>query len=157
DARIIKLFMAMGQRSRQTLLTMACLLVASSAFANGRFPRAERLIEEPGDPNHLLLAGTYGILTTRDRGRTWYHVCEAAFSLRDGYVGDPLLDLTRSAGLLVGVQTTLNASPDGCVWSPVLGGGSVYVVDDAFARSEPSTVVALVEDFAAGSPTYALQ
>ena len=40
-------------------------------------------------------------------------------------MGDPLLDLTPSGSLLVGVQTTLNASRDGCDWSPVLGGGSL--------------------------------
>jgi hypothetical protein len=149
-------FMARRQRSRQCLWTMACVLAASSAGANGRFPRSERLIEDPSDPNHLLLAATYGVLTTRDRGARWYHVCESAFSLRDGYVGDPLLDLGRSGALLVGVQTTLDRSRDGCDWTAVLGGGSSYVIDDAFAKSEPSTIVALLEDFEGGSKSYGL-
>src|SRR5438270_8775454 len=94
------------------LMAIALFAWGSTSFANGRFPRAERLIEHPNDPNQLRLAGTYGILTTEDRGRAWYHICEASFALASGYLGDPVLDLLADETLLVGVQTTLNASRD---------------------------------------------
>jgi hypothetical protein len=60
--------------------------------------------------------------------------------------------------MLVGVQTTLNASYDGgCQWATVLGNESVDVFDDAISRSDPSIVVALVGIYEAGGISYALQ
>ena len=32
------------------------------ALANGRFPRAQRLLEDNGNPERLVLAATYGLL-----------------------------------------------------------------------------------------------
>jgi photosystem II stability/assembly factor-like uncharacterized protein len=146
------------RRLASSIVGMAAFAAASPSFANGRFPRAERLIEDPRDPNHLLIAGTYGILATRDRGGSWYHVCEASFSLQDAYLGDPLLDLMSDGSMLVGVQTTLNASYDGgCQWATVLGSESVNVFDDAISRSDPSIVVALVGIYEGGGISYAVQ
>src|SRR5437764_1290449 len=99
----------------------ASVLFASTALANGRFPRAERLIESPTDPNTLYIAATFGILVTSDRGKNWYYVCENAFSFQDMYTGDPVLSLTGDESLLVGVQNGLNISHDrGCDWKQAL-------------------------------------
>jgi photosystem II stability/assembly factor-like uncharacterized protein len=98
------------------------LLGASKPLlANGRFPRAERLIESPTDSNKLYLAATYGLLFTTDRGCNWYHVCEAAFSFQTGYTGDPIFSLTGDGSLLVGTQARLSLSTDnGCDWKQTL-------------------------------------
>ncbi len=139
-------------------LSTVGILSSTPAFANGRFPRAERLIENPGDANQLAIAGTYGILTTSDRGRSWYHVCEASFSLKDGYLGDPLLDVRSDQSWWVGVQTSLNISRDrGCNWKSVLRGDSVFVIDDTFAKTEPSVAFALLANYEGGAITYSLQ
>jgi hypothetical protein len=140
------------------VLPAAVFLLASSfALANGRFPRAERLCEDPRNPDRLALAATYGILTTEDRGRRWYHICEASFADLATYTGDPLLDFTNDGTLLVGVQATLNASRDGCRWKPTLGGGgSTFVVDYTVVRSELATIVALVANYHDGTIDYAL-
>jgi photosystem II stability/assembly factor-like uncharacterized protein len=120
-------------QARSLLFGSFMLLFASrTALANGRFPRAERLIEDPREPNHLLLAATYGLLTTSDRGKNWDYTCELAFSLVQNYAGDPLLELAEDGSELVGVQTTLNRSIDsGCGWSVALGGskGNEYIPD----------------------------
>jgi hypothetical protein len=135
----------------------AALSAPSVALANGRFPRAERLFENPDDPSQLTLAATYGIVTTNDRGGSWYHICEASFSLMDSYLGDPLLDFTGNHTMLVGVQASLNLSHgDACEWKAVLGGGSVFVVDYAVSKSHPSTVVAVLGDYEGGSISYSL-
>src|SRR5258708_32712273 len=97
------------------------------ACANGRFPRSERLIEDPSDPRHLLLGARYGVLQTTDRGRHWYDFCEALFAGDGTYGGDPLVDLvggghdagTRLAAL-VDVQTAISRSADFCAWTPTL-------------------------------------
>jgi photosystem II stability/assembly factor-like uncharacterized protein len=150
--------MAKRSPSGQALCVAVVLASTSPAFANGRFPRAERLIENPHDPQRLYLAGTYGILTTRDRGRSWYHLCEASFSLQDAYLGDPILDLMANQSLLVGVQTSLNLSlDDGCQWAPVLRPDAAYVIDHSIARSEPSTVVVLLANYRGGGVGYSLE
>src|SRR6185436_9479453 len=116
--------MAKGHRLYPVWI-LAALGWASPSHANGRFPRAERLVENRNDPNQIDLAATYGLLATSDRGRTWHHICEASFSLQDTYLGDPILDLTGNQSLLVGVQARLNVSRDGgCQWTQVLGGGT---------------------------------
>jgi len=148
-------------RRWQRLCHASCVAVWVSvplaSLANGRFPRAERLFENPDDPNQLTLAATYGIVTTKDRGRSWYHVCEASFSLMDSYLGDPLLDFSGDRTMLVGVQASLNVShADGCEWRAVLGGGSVFVIDYSVARSQPSTIVAVLADYQGGSISYSL-
>ena len=105
-----------------SLLAVASSLGASKpALANGRFPRAERLIESPTDSNKLYLAATYGLLVTTDRGCTWYHVCEAAFSFESRYTGDPVVSLTGNGSLLVGTQASLSLSTDNaCDWTQTL-------------------------------------
>ena len=139
------------------VVTAAVLLLASSyALANGRFPRAERLLEDPTNADRLALAATYGILTTADRGQRWYHVCEASFADLASYTGDPLLDFMSDGTLLVGVQATLNASRDGCQWKPTLGGGSTFIVDYTIVRSAPARVIALVASYHNGTVDYAL-
>jgi photosystem II stability/assembly factor-like uncharacterized protein len=115
------------------------------------------LREDPRNPDRLALAATYGILSTEDRGRHWYHICEASFADLVTYTGDPLIDFTNDGTLFAGVQSTLNASRDGCQWKPTLGGGgSTFVVDYTIVRSAPSTLVALVANYRNGTADYAL-
>ncbi len=126
-----------------TLGVLATLGLATTALANGRFPHAERLVEDPNDSNQLYLAGTYGIVATSDRGASWYMICEASFAQSAGYTGDPLLDITSDGSLIVGVQTSIALSTDrGCNWVPTLE--ETLVVDHALARSEPGRIVAAV-------------
>jgi hypothetical protein len=113
---------------------------SSIARANGRFPRAERLVEDPDNPNHLILAATYGLMVTGDRGRNWYYVCEASFSGQPQYVGDPLVDLSGGA-MVVDVQSSITVSrDDGCSWSTALGGPGTYVPDFTVARASSNVL-----------------
>jgi hypothetical protein len=134
-------------RRRRLLPALAAFALGSScatARANGRFPRAERLIEDPTDPNRLTLAATFGLLTTVDRGLHWYFVCEGSFAGSDSYVGDPIFDLSASGAQLVGVQTALNVSRDqGCSWSTALGGPTDSVPDFTVRRQTPGGILAL--------------
>jgi hypothetical protein len=144
------------RRSCQALVSILLLLASSSAVANGRFPRAQRLLENPNDPDQLSLAATYGILTTQDRGRNWHYICEAAFAHTDVYTGDPLLDLAGDGALLVGVQSTLNVSRDrGCQWTPTIeGDGSTFVIDYSVVKLQPAMVVAVLATFENGTVEY---
>src|SRR5262252_4905785 len=127
------------------LVLALAMAVPSVARANGRFPRAERLVEDPRDPQHLILGATYGLLTTHDRGRSWSYICEASFSGIDQYVGDPLVDLAEDGTLLVGVQIGINVSSDlGCSFTQAFGGPGKYVPDFAVAEGSSPSIVAVV-------------
>jgi photosystem II stability/assembly factor-like uncharacterized protein len=129
---------------------VAIVSVPRVASANGRFPRSLELQEDPQNPDHLYLAGTYGLLRTTDRGKSWYFVCEQSFADNALYVGDPLLAFSGAGSILVDVQVSLNFSrDDGCGWAPTLGGGTLRVTDFAVAKSTGSTVVAVVSDYQA--------
>ena len=142
---------ASGARRSATAIIVLATVVAAlvvcaplAALANGRFPRADRLVEDPRDPNRLVVAATYGIVTTADRGRSWHHICEASFAGFEPYVGDPILDLAGDGAMLVDVQSALNISVDqGCTWSPAFGGPGRYVPDFTIARDPGRSIFAL--------------
>jgi MYXO-CTERM domain-containing protein len=123
----------------------AASALPGSALANGRFPRAERLLEDPRDPNHLYLAATFGLLETADRGKNWYQICESAFALKT-LEGDPQLEVLPDGSLLTGIFETLNRSEDcGCGFHTVLAEPEAEsVLDVSLHRS--GKVVALVRD-----------
>jgi hypothetical protein len=138
-----------------TVAVAAVLVFTTSlARANGRFPRGEHLFEYPSNPDRLLLAATYGLVSTDDGGKNWYYICETGFSLYPppagmdpGYTGDPLLALTADESVVAGVQTRITRSPDrGCGWSTVLENPSLSIEDIAAAPSNRNIVVALVRN-----------
>jgi photosystem II stability/assembly factor-like uncharacterized protein len=136
----------------------AALLVTPAARANGRFPRALRFVEDSNDNGRLVLAATYGLVITSDRGRNWYHLCETAFSMQNAYNGDPVLSIMADGSILVGVQSSLNVSHDrGCAWTSTLGARNQTVIDFSVAPSNPNLVVAVVTTFQDGGTENRLQ
>ncbi|HWA75921.1 MAG TPA: hypothetical protein VG937_26470 [Polyangiaceae bacterium] len=121
------------------------LATPSAAYANGRFPRAERVLEDPHDPNHLYLAATFGLLETADRGKNWYQICESAFASKI-LEGDPLLELLPDGSVLTGIFETLNRSQDcGCSFHTVLAEAENESVLDVSLHAS-GKLVALVRD-----------
>ena len=136
---------------RALLIAAHVVTLSSAALSNGRFPRAQRLIEVPGDPARLTVAATYGLLQTADRGHSWSHVCEAAFAEKASYQGDPLIAWLDDQTLLVGIQSGLNVSRDGgCSFSRALGAAGEWVPDFTVSRAGPATVVAIVTKYVDG-------
>ena len=113
------------------------------AQGNGRFPQAQRLLEHPSDPNRLVLAATYGLLVTADRGHSWSYVCEPSFTHTTSYSGDPLIDFTGNESLLVNVQGSLSlAVADACDWTQTMGTEGEFIVDHSVSKSDPATIIA---------------
>ena len=120
------------------------LTFSGSAQANGRFPRAERLLEDPQDASHLLLAATYGLLVTHDRGKNWFHVCEAAFA-EPGQQTDPVVALLPDGTLLTSIYSSLSRSTDGaCDFEQRLAGDPAHAVPDFTLDADGATVAVLV-------------
>ena len=118
---------------------LSTTLAVSPLYANGRFPRAQHMFESASDPNRLMIAATFGLLTTADRGKSWYHICERAFSFQDNYGGDPLLALTADDSMLVSVESSLNVSHDhGCQWAASLQAPKQTISDLRWPRATPT-------------------
>lgn len=139
------------------LLALASVLNADWASANGRFPRAQRLLEHGGDDRRLLLAATYGLLSTTDRGASWWHICELSFGLVPA-PADPLLEVS-SAGMLAGLLNGVTLSrDDGCDFDVVLGDGSEETATDITVdKSEPARVLGLLKRTQGASVVSELQ
>jgi hypothetical protein len=130
-----------------------------AVFANGRFPRAQRVIETPSHPEKLVIAATYGLLVTEDRGTNWSYVCDAAFTFQTQFASDVVLGLTANGSMLLGVQKSVTRSTDrGCDFTKVLEPpGSSSIDDFTMTATNRDEVLALFTTFENGKNTIRLQ
>ena len=120
------------------------LVLSPTAHGNGRFPRAQRLVESAESPNELALFGTYGLIVSNDRGSSWSHICEAATGIYSGE--DPLLELLPGGKILTRTEAALVESTDTwCNWSTVREGSvSNNVQDITRDPTAPLRILALI-------------
>jgi hypothetical protein len=124
------------------LSALACALVASTAAANGRFPRAQRLIQDQANPDVIALYGTYGLLVTRDAGASWRHVCEAATGTYAGE--DSLLEIMADERIVLRTDTGLARSDASfCSYDAVLGSATDVLQDITRDSAAPNGLLAL--------------
>ncbi len=132
-----------------TLALTGTLVFASSAFANGRFPRAQRFIESPTNTSLVALYGTYGLLVSSDAGRSWSNICEAATGTYTGE--DPLLEILPDGKIVASAQTALVKSGGSwCDWTTILDGSVDSVQDITRSQANPLTILALLGSYAQG-------
>jgi hypothetical protein len=89
------------------------IIAPSIARANGRFPEAQTIETVPGgDGSTVFLRATFGVLVSRDAGKSWRWICERAL----GYDGqwDPPTAVTRDGRLWIGLEDGLASTKDGC-------------------------------------------
>lgn len=135
-----------GHRARSraacALGVLAFALLASTAAANGRFPRAQRLIQDQADPDVMALYGTYGLLVTRDAGASWRHVCEA---VTGAYAGeDSLLEIMADGRIVLRTDTGLARSDANfCSYDAVLGSPTDALQDITRDSAGPNGLLAL--------------
>jgi len=118
--------------SRRAALFALCVgfFASGVASSNGRFPQSQRLLHDPRDPSRLVLASTFGILSSADSGATFHHVCEQAFA-KETAEGDPLLEVLPDGRWLAGIASSLNRSSDcGCTWETVAAAADHEFVAD---------------------------
>ncbi len=106
----------------------AVLLGATGSAANGRFPNGGYVVAAPGAAGDLLaVRATFGILTSRDGGRTWAWTCEDAIG--SSGVFEASLAIAFDGAVLATTPRGLIATHDGCAWSVPIGSPGRPVVD----------------------------
>jgi photosystem II stability/assembly factor-like uncharacterized protein len=121
-------------------------LVASGARANGRYPTAKHIVFDPADASHFVTTTTFGLLETRDRGRTFLWRCESALGVSGDQ--DELVAITGGGTTAAALTNGLVTTADGCSFraAPELAGK--YIADLALSRSAPHELYAFHTDIA---------
>jgi hypothetical protein len=125
------------------LLVMTAL-PAREARANGTFPAVSQLVSEPGDPTHLALRTTFGLLFSTDAGANWSWICEDAL----GYTNTlPAVALLSGGPLVLGVPSGVTRTQlAACDVAPA-NGVTESVVDLSVLPQNPRGVIALSVDY----------
>jgi len=120
---------------------LALLASPGPAFGNGRFPAAGQIAADPGDPAHLVVRATYGML--RGQGEDWRWICETSVGYEDNE--DPFFAVLQGGSLIAATFRGLSVSPDGgCSWTRVPGdAGALPALDLVRDAQNPARAVAL--------------
>jgi hypothetical protein len=108
------------------------------------------LFEYPSNPDRLMLAATFGLVTSNDGGKSWYYICETAFSFYPpppdpGFTADPLLALMADDTIVLGAEMRITKSTDAaCGWTRSFDEPGKIIDDVAVAPSDRTIAVALV-------------
>lgn len=130
------------------LITASLLVTASpDASANGRFPESNAIFLSEAQPDLVVLRVTFGLLVSRDRGKTWGWVCERSI----GSVGveDPMYSIGPSGRMLASTFQGLSDSKDNACTFVFAGGplANVVFVDLAEYAKDRKQVVAFASSY----------
>ena len=116
----------MSRRLLALLVALATVLLAPGVRANGRFPASNGVIFSPASEDEVFVRVTFGLLVSRDRGKSWRWICERAI----GFSGfeDPSYVVTKTGAIVVGLFDSLRVSRDGgCTWNTVITDARVFI------------------------------
>lgn len=140
-----------------TLLLATMGLAGPLARANGRFPTAQQVVLGPGARSDVIvLRTTFGLLVSRDGGRTFRWYCEDLlyFDFIPGGNVDPSVEVNANGEVVVGFEAGAHALTDGCD-SPNLGSVSGREITDLTAT--PAGDVLYATDSTTGMRSYVLR
>jgi hypothetical protein len=128
-------------------------LASGTLQANGRYPLANQLVVSPGDPTHIAVRATFGLVVSADGGTTWSWICEKAAGFVNGE--DPPIEITGNNAIVVTSSSSFTVSRDfGCSWSNP--SDSDLVVDADVDRGMPNRTVALTSLFVDAGYSFGL-
>src|SRR5690348_10118351 len=112
----------MGPRLASAVIGLCAVGLAGPAWANGKFPASEQLVVDPGDPAHLVVQTTFGMLVSRDEGGSFDWVCESGAGYGGSY--NPPIVVTGAGTAIAGLLDGLSIGREGgCDWQ--LAGGAL--------------------------------
>jgi hypothetical protein len=94
------------------------ILLASTAFANGRAPGTSTINFERGHENNIAVGLTFGLLISHDGGATWQWTCEDNLPYQGMY--DPSYAWSSTGTLFATTFSGLRDSSDACVFDPTM-------------------------------------
>lgn len=110
----------------------AALIGPATASANGRFPFAQHVIVGPNaDSAQIVLRATFGLLWSRDGGRTFDWACEQSIGFTGNWDPPVVFGANR---LVVGLPDGLVSTPDGCDFPRIASVPSTSMLDLASSR-----------------------
>jgi photosystem II stability/assembly factor-like uncharacterized protein len=127
---------------RALAVAVLVALVAPPARANGRFPLAQHVLVGPGHGSDLIvLRTTFGLVVSRDGGRSFRWICEEALE----YAGlwDPPIAIRADGTIYAGLPDGLIQTRDGCRFERNVSVGATLVQD--LANDADGAVVLGVE------------
>jgi len=139
------------------LLALALSLGALPALGNGRFPTAQQVVLGPGPRSDVIaLRTTFGLLVSRDGGRTFYWYCEDLlyYDYIPGGNLDPSIEVNANGEIVVGFEVGAHALTDGCE-SPNLGSVSGREITDL--TSTPDGNLLYATESTTGMRAYVLR
>lgn len=131
------------RRALGPALAVVVLAIAGPASANGRFPFANQLVEDPSDPQRIVVRTTYGVVQTFDGGASWKWLCES--SVGYGGIFDPAIGVTGTGSILAGIFDGLAVgTAKGCAFATAEGVlKGEYVIDLVVERADPKRAIAM--------------
>ena len=135
----------MKQRPRRWMLSAsfgvaAFLAGSTNALANGVFPTVNQIVTEPGEPDHIVLRSTFGLVVSSDHGENWDWICESAA----GYVDVlPPMTVLEGGRVVLGLLSGISLSSSNTCDFAMASGIEAKVIDVSRAASDAARVVAL--------------
>jgi len=134
---------------RAGIFAAALVLAAPAvALANGRYPAGSQLVIDPTNPQHLAVSATFGLLESRDGGKTFGWMCEAAIGTSGQQ--DLMLAIAGSGATVVAMFNGITTTSDGCTYRSAPELANKTMGDLAWSRSTPHQLVAFWLEFKAG-------
>jgi hypothetical protein len=117
-----------------TAVALFVCMLTEPSHANGRFPAAQFVMVGPGAASDVIvLRTTFGLVVSKDAGRTWQWLCEDLFDYGQVTIWDPRLALGSHGAdgvpLLVGIPTGLMRTLDQCTATRVPEMGMEFTGD----------------------------
>lgn len=142
------LYVGVVRRVALALVALLALLVLNAAAprarAHGGRPQTQRLLFAPDDPDRMVIAATFGLLTSDDAGATWSWTCQE--SMPDGVPGvvQPAVLATGDRLLVAGTFGLVRGARAGCGWERDASLEGHYVAD--VVRDPSGALLAITGD-----------
>ncbi len=119
--------------SRRVLTSFALFsALAGTAQANGRVPAAQHVVVGPGARSDVIaLRTTFGLLISRDGGRSFRWLCEDAMfaPVSVGATTDPAVEVTADGTVVFGFERGVHSTVDGCHVTRHASAADRFIVD----------------------------
>jgi photosystem II stability/assembly factor-like uncharacterized protein len=115
----------------------------SAARAHGALPRVHTAFVRPGNPAHLVVETNFGLIVSKDKGKSWGWICDEVISNDIPHFS---VFLGPGEDIWAGSPAGVFVSRDhGCTWSAVTDFATSGASDLASAPGDPSTLYATTD------------